>query len=79
MRHVTCSAGRVLTAAELDAMTSQERQAAFDVSVVRDLVSLPPEFLARVRQDAETAIARHETRARMAGMATLPARRDRPA
>jgi hypothetical protein len=40
---------RVTTAADLDRMTPQERQADFESRIVRDLSQVPPEFLARVR------------------------------
>jgi hypothetical protein len=44
--------GRVVTAAELEAMTPDERHAHFEASIVRDLSVLPPEYLARLRTRA---------------------------
>jgi hypothetical protein len=35
---------RVITAAELDAMTPAERQAAFQASIIRDLDDVPPQY-----------------------------------
>lgn len=40
---------RVITAAELDAMTPAERQAAFDAATVTDLSEVPMRILDRVR------------------------------
>lgn len=45
------------TAVELERMTPAERQAHFDASVVTDLSSLRPEFIARVRARLEQRIA----------------------
>ena len=39
---------KVLTAEDLDAMSPNERAAAFDERIVRDLDALPPEFKTRV-------------------------------
>ena len=50
----------VITAAELDEMTPQQRRAVFDVSIVRDLSQLPAEYLARLRARAELRIAERE-------------------
>lgn len=46
----------VVTAAELDRMTPEQRQAAFDASVVEDLDLLPEAFLAQIREDAAEAL-----------------------
>jgi len=35
---------RVITAAELDAMTPAERQAAFQASIIRDLGDVPAQY-----------------------------------
>lgn len=50
----------VLTAAELDAMTPEQRKAAFDASVVTDLDDLPTDYLARLRAGAEDRLARRD-------------------
>jgi hypothetical protein len=50
----------ILTAAELDAMTPAQRRAAFDASIVTDLETLPPEYVARLRADAEELLARRD-------------------
>jgi hypothetical protein len=50
----------VITAAEMDAMTPAQRQAAFDASIVTDLDSLPAAYLARLRADAAELIARRD-------------------
>lgn len=47
----------VLTAAELDDMTPEQRQAAFDASIVADLTVLPADYLARLRAGAEDRLA----------------------
>jgi hypothetical protein len=39
----------VVTAEDLDGMTSAERDAVFEAAVVRDLDTVPPAFLERVR------------------------------
>jgi hypothetical protein len=52
--------GRVVTAAELEAMTPDERHAHFEASIVRDLSVLPPEYLARLRARAQELIARRD-------------------
>ena len=41
---------RIVTAADLEGMTPAERDAHFEVSIVRDLSKVSPEFLARVRE-----------------------------
>lgn len=48
----------VMTAADLDAMTAQQRQASFDAAVVTDLDTLPSEVVELARRDARTALAR---------------------
>jgi hypothetical protein len=50
----------VITAAEMDAMTPAQRQAAFDASIVTDLDTLPAAYLARLRADAAQLIARRD-------------------
>ncbi len=50
----------VITAAEMDAMTPVQRQAAFDASIVTDLDTLPAAYLARLRADAAALIARRD-------------------
>jgi hypothetical protein len=50
----------VVTAAELEAMTEDERQASFEASIVWDLSVLPPEYVARLRAAAEERIARRD-------------------
>jgi len=52
----------VLSAQELDAMTPEQRQAAFDTAVVTELNALPTAFLEQARRDAETAAARATAR-----------------
>ncbi len=52
--------GPVLTPAELDEMTPEQRRAAFDASVVTDLDQLPTAYLARLRADAKNRLARRE-------------------
>jgi len=48
---------KVVTAAELEAMSPEQRRAHFEASIVWDLSTLPPEYLARVRADAKDLIA----------------------
>jgi hypothetical protein len=50
----------VLTAAELDGMSPEERQAAFDAHVVTDLDELPAEYVARLRARTAALIAQRE-------------------
>jgi hypothetical protein len=50
----------ILTAADLDAMTPEQRRAAFEASIVTDLDQLPPDYLARLRTDAEELAARRD-------------------
>jgi hypothetical protein len=52
----------VITAEMLDAMTPQERQEAFDGSIVRDLTDLPPHLQALV-DDARDFVLQRERRA----------------
>src|SRR3954468_21182764 len=47
----------VLTAADLDRMTPEERQAAFDARVVIDLSELPAEYVAQLQARAAALIA----------------------
>lgn len=54
----------VLTAAEMDAMTPEQRKAAFDASIVTDLEVLPADYLARLRAGAEGRLARREAAVR---------------
>ena len=51
---------RVLTAEDLDRMTPEERQAAFDARVVTDLSELPAEYLAQLKARAAALAARRE-------------------
>jgi|NGEPerStandDraft_6_1074524.scaffolds.fasta_scaffold19499_3 hypothetical protein len=51
---------KVMTAAELEAMTPQQRQEHFEAGIVWDLNELPPEYVARLRADAEELIARRD-------------------
>lgn len=50
----------VITAAEMDAMTPQQRRAAFRSRVVRDLSELPEEYVARLRATAQAHLAERE-------------------
>lgn len=50
----------VLTAAELDAMTPEDRKEAFEARVVTDLAQLPADYLARVQADVATLVARRD-------------------
>jgi hypothetical protein len=50
----------VVTAADLDAMTPQQRKAAFEASIVTDLDQLPPDYVAQLRADAEELAARRD-------------------
>ena len=54
-------ARKLWTAAELEKLSREEQQAIFDESIVTDLSEVPPEFLARVRADAERLIAARES------------------
>lgn len=51
---------KLWTAAELEQLSREERQAIFDESIVTDLRQVPPGFLATVRADAERLIAARE-------------------
>ena len=44
---------RIVTAAELDQMTPQERHANFEASIITDPSKVPPQFVARVRARIE--------------------------
>ena len=50
----------VLTAEDLDRMTPEERQAAFDARVVTDLDELPTEYVAQLQARAAALAARRE-------------------
>ena len=50
----------VLTAEDLDRMTPQERQAAFDARVVTDLEELPAEYMAKLQARAAALAAQRE-------------------
>ena len=50
----------VLTAEDLDRMTPEERQAAFDARVVTDLKELPAEYVAQLQARAAALAARRE-------------------
>ena len=54
-------ARKLWTAAEMEKLSRDEQQAIFDQSIVTDLSEVPPEFLARVRADAERLIASRES------------------
>ena len=51
----------VLTAADLDDMSPEERRAAFDARVVTDLDELPAEYVAQLRVRTAALIAQRET------------------
>ncbi len=51
----------VVTAADLEAMSAEQRQVSFDAAVVTDLDALPAEFVDQARRDAQTALARRAT------------------
>jgi hypothetical protein len=53
----------VITAAELEAMTPAQREAAFEASVVTDLDDLPAAYVARLRADAAALIAERDAAA----------------
>jgi hypothetical protein len=50
----------VLTTEDLDRMTPEERQAAFDARVVTDLSELPAEYVAQLQARAAALIAHRE-------------------
>ena len=50
----------VLTAEDLDLMTPEERQAAFDARVVTDLEALPAEYVAKLQARAADLAAQRE-------------------
>jgi hypothetical protein len=50
----------VLTAADLDGMSPEERQAAFDARVVTDLSELPAEYVKQLQARAADLVARRE-------------------
>lgn len=50
----------VVTAAELEAMTPQERHDSFHASIVLDLDTLPPAYLARLQAKSRETIARRD-------------------
>jgi hypothetical protein len=50
----------ILTAAELDAMTPEQRKDAFEASLVTDLSQLPPDYVARLRAGAEELASRRD-------------------
>jgi hypothetical protein len=53
--------GRALvTAAEMDAMTPAEREAAFGASVVTALSELPAEYVAQLQADTAEVVARRD-------------------
>lgn len=54
-------ARKLWTAAEMEKLSRDEQQAIFDESIITDLSEVPPEFLAKVREDAERLIASRET------------------
>lgn len=56
---------RVLTAAELDAMTPAERDAAYQASIIRDLDHVPEQYQA-VLDEQRRRVLEREARARQA-------------
>jgi hypothetical protein len=56
----------IVTAAELDAMTEEERAAAFRASIVWDPNDLPPQYLAKLRAGLAETIARRDAEQREA-------------
>lgn len=50
----------VMTAAELEAMTPQERHEHFVSGIVWDLGELPPAYLAKIRARLEATVARRD-------------------
>jgi hypothetical protein len=52
---------KLWTAAELEQLSPAERQRIFDGSLVTDLSQVPPDFLARIRDEVWQQIAEHET------------------
>jgi hypothetical protein len=50
----------VVTAADLDGMSPEERQAAFDARVVTDLDELPAEYVAKLQARTAALIAQRE-------------------
>lgn len=56
---------RVITAAELDQMTPQEREAAFQASIIRDPAEVPAPYQ-RVVDDLRRRVAEREVRQREA-------------
>lgn len=61
-----------LTAADLDRMTPQERQAAFDDRVVTDLGELPAGYLAQLQSRAAALITRAMSRTLPVGTCRTP-------
>jgi hypothetical protein len=51
----------VLTAEDLDRMTPEERQAAFNARVVTDLEELPAEYVAQLQARAAALAAQRES------------------
>ena len=49
-------ADKVWTADELERLSPAEQDAVFEASIVTDLSSVPPEFVARVRQRVQERI-----------------------
>ncbi|MBI4940553.1 MAG: hypothetical protein HY830_07400 [Actinobacteria bacterium] len=56
---------RVLTAAELDAMTPAEREAAYQASIIRDLADVPEQYQ-HVIDEQRRLVLEREARARQA-------------
>jgi hypothetical protein len=54
-------ARKLWTAEEVEKLSREQQQAIFDESIVTDLAEVPPDFLARVRTDAQQLIERRET------------------
>jgi hypothetical protein len=51
---------QVLTTEDLDRMTPEERQGAFDARVMTDLSELPAEYLAQLRTRGAALVARRD-------------------
>ena len=54
-------ARKLWTAAEMETLSRDEQQAIFDESIVTDLSEVPPEFLAKIRADAQGLVEAHES------------------
>lgn len=50
----------IVTAADLDAMTPEQRKNAFEASLVTDLDQLPKDYVDRLRAEAEDLASRRD-------------------